>query len=455
MYITKVISYNGAWKKLLNEHEEIFNELQDILEAFKIRLYDSRDWSENTSLVSQLISSSKEFEELLIHNQWVDTLEVTNQSQVRKYMGLFKNGIAVQFELSANSLSGFIFTKLKNLSPYQKNSNLPIIINLTENFLKKSIPNNKELYDGLVNVFEENLIEFEELLPISIKIPFLILGLDFEPHEIEIIEIIGQPEILTVERSIEFPTEYHQAGLGILNYFGTVLREKYSNQNAKVKIEQDGLTVRLVIESENGSKEVIEQALHEYELVVSGQANPNDFYDSPIKVLELKNQLRVFQFQIESQRDVIALQHGQIRDLKELAHAALSKPMPDIKIVNQISNTQNNIINLKKEIDQTYEQLDHLIYLSDSTDMKSRLRDLQNALDHIRHNDNPEDVKDSGAMKKLTKFLNEANETGNEVKSLAEKGGEARDLIKKLGRGYNSIAEWCGLPNIPIVFIKE
>ena len=58
-------------------------------------------------------------------------------------------------------------------------------------------------------------------------------------------------------------------------------------------------------------------------------------------------------------------------------------------------------------------------------------------------------------MKKLAKFLKEANEVGTEANSLADKGGKALELIKSLGRSYNSIAQWCGMPVIPNVFVKE
>lgn len=58
-------------------------------------------------------------------------------------------------------------------------------------------------------------------------------------------------------------------------------------------------------------------------------------------------------------------------------------------------------------------------------------------------------------MKQLTKILNEANEVGTEVNDLVEQGGKAFELMKNLGRKYNSVAEWCGLPVIPSVFVKE
>ncbi|MNL79113.1 hypothetical protein D3C87_2056480 [compost metagenome] len=58
-------------------------------------------------------------------------------------------------------------------------------------------------------------------------------------------------------------------------------------------------------------------------------------------------------------------------------------------------------------------------------------------------------------MKKLAKFLKDANQVGTEANDLAKKGSEALGLIKSLGRRYNDLAGWCGLPSIPSILIKE
>ena len=48
---------------------------------------------------------------------------------------------------------------------------------------------------------------------------------------------------IPITRSIEFPPEYCLAGIGILNYFGNFVQQRYSEQNVTVRIEQEGLTV--------------------------------------------------------------------------------------------------------------------------------------------------------------------------------------------------------------------
>ena len=58
-------------------------------------------------------------------------------------------------------------------------------------------------------------------------------------------------------RSIEFAPEYHQVGLGILNYFSKIISQKYPDVSIRVKIEQENLTVRMIIETLEGEKEIL------------------------------------------------------------------------------------------------------------------------------------------------------------------------------------------------------
>lgn len=292
--------------------------------------------------------------------------------------------------------------------------------------------------------------------------PFLILGIghyesEFDVREISSVKIekINSREI-RIDRCIEFSPEYYQAGLAILTYFGSVLREKYPEQNATVKIEQHDLTVRMIIETEDGNIETLEKALHEYELVLKGQQSVDEFYLSPIKTLELKNQLNLVKYQIESQKEIIALQRGQILSLEDIVNKALAPiTPPPVTIINQLNNTQSVNINHQTELNQSYDDLDKLIDLTDNDSLKKRLERALTALDAAQNLNEPEEVKNSGGMKQLAKILNEANEVGTEVNDLVEQGGKAFELMKNLGRKYNSVAEWCGLPVIPSILVKE
>ena len=99
--------------------------------------------------------------------------------------------------------------------------------------------------------------------------------------------------IPTITRSIEFPPAYHLAGIGILNYFGNIVHQKYPEEHVTVKIEQEGLTVRMIIETPEGIREQVEQTLTAYGLVVTGQMSPEKFTSDPHEVIELRNELRI------------------------------------------------------------------------------------------------------------------------------------------------------------------
>jgi len=122
-----------------------------------------------------------------------------------------------------------------------------------------------------------------------------------------------------IERFIEFPPEYHQAGMSILNYFGSVLKKKYPDTEAKIKIEQDGLRVKMVIDPVDGGKrEVIEKTLMDYGLVITGRMTPEEFTDDRNLIIELKSELRIAQVRIETQKDLLQDKSAQVDKLFSL-----------------------------------------------------------------------------------------------------------------------------------------
>lgn len=97
-----------------------------------------------------------------------------------------------------------------------------------------------------------------------------------------------------IARALEFSPEHYQAGVSILSYFSTILKQKEPEIIAKVRIEQDGTMVRLVIDHENeDEKEIIEKTLNEYGMVVTGQKDVHEFFDDPNHILELKTKLDI------------------------------------------------------------------------------------------------------------------------------------------------------------------
>ncbi|MFW2150705.1 hypothetical protein [Acinetobacter gyllenbergii] len=457
MYITKVLSYNEAWGKLLSEHETEFHELQEIIENYDFEYL--RNFKFDQNYVQELIYTANEFEKELEKNEWIESIEIKDVSESRNSPGLIKNGVCVKFESSSDTLTNYIFRRLKFAETnLKKQIDLGVLLNLSESVFSIQLG----VVKGIMANWETTIQELKLISPVPIQLPFLILGLSFEPDNIEVIELKIQNEPIMIERSIEFKPEHYQAGLGILNYFGTVMRKKYPEQNAKVRIEQDDYTVRLVVESANGDKEIIERAFDEFGLVIHRDMQAEQFYDNYLDVAELKTKLGIFESELKFQHQLVEMQENRIIELKQdkesllnLIRQGLVRPNSPIYINNQLHNSQSTVINHKAEFTKSNDELEELIDLADSDALKNKLAMIQNALDVNRNSDNPEEVKDSNGMKKLAKFLKDANEVGTEANTLAEKGGKALEVIKSLGRSYNSIAQWCGMPTIPNVFVKE
>jgi hypothetical protein len=140
------------------------------------------------------------------------------------------------------------------------------------------------------------------------------------PFAFKLHQFVGQGRTVYATLSatiIEFPPELYQSGMSILGYFGTILRKKYPDKSIKVRIEQNELEVKMIIESPEGDKEEVEKTLYQYGQVIKGQLAPNDFYDNRLDVIELKQQLEIAKLQLETQKDLFYLKEEEIRRTTE------------------------------------------------------------------------------------------------------------------------------------------
>lgn len=135
----------------------------------------------------------------------------------------------------------------------------------------------------------------------------------------------GNNDVLRVERSIEFPAEYWEAGTSILSYFSRVLRVKYPSQKIKVRIEQEGLTLRMIIDTPTGEKEKIEKTLEEYGLVVTGKIRPENFLSNPFEAMALKNKLEIADLELRQTRQLLDFTRDNSQQRIESLEVQLNK----------------------------------------------------------------------------------------------------------------------------------
>lgn len=447
MFVNKVISYRSSWGVVSKKH---LVELSEALESIADCLSGSVQISDE-----QIGPRSRGLWEKALYDRGWEIIERTHYSSDGRRINLgnvgpVKNGLSAQIPFgSMEYLSRWLFQQTA-LAVRHRVIKLPILFVPLREFARTTD-------DRWISrsTFEMYQTQLELLSPLSHQYPFLIIGYSDQ-------SILGDPEVLEIEvdelaedankvidRCIEFPPEYHQAGLDILNYFGTYLREQYPEEEAKVRIEQEGLNVRLVIETESGQSETVEKALHEYELIVTGEEPPERFTQSDKLVLELRNELRIAQFRLESQQDLIGMQNKKIDKLMNIVGEGLSNKQPITIDFNPIITNQNSIT-LNQDVSAAIGNISELLSeLPPASEAAVALSELEGSLEGIESNNNPEEVRKAPAMSKFKRIVDKLLENGSALNSGVEKLESGIEMTKDLAKKYNKIAEWCGLPVIP------
>jgi hypothetical protein len=452
MHIVKVISYKNAWNLVSRNNESIISETLE--GASKLASMISEAEANNSRL-----SIRSSWEEILQNKGWTGSDDLYDANGVQLFLGRLgpiKNGITstTSFGL-ANSLSKWLFQD-SVIAIKQGIVKTPTMILPMQEFSRRGI-----LRPHIRETFESTLRALAPLSPLSHQHPFLIIGYsDQNSGSIEVIELNSaspdEPSSV-VDRSIEFPPEYHQAGLGILNYFGTYLREQYPEENASVKIEQHGLKVRLVIETQDGRSEIIEKALHEYELIITGAKPPENFTQNGALIYELRSELRIAQLRLESKQDLINLQNNRIDQLLCIIGSGLSRQnQVSIDFKPNIALTNDVEIKINHNISSTLGSITELLEaLPQPNEAHIPLQDLQASLEKIESSNDPDLVRKSAAMSKFRRTIDQILDKGSALNSAIKKADEGWEIFSDIAKKYNSLAEWCGLPVVPSPLLKQ
>ncbi|EMJ4648472.1 MULTISPECIES: hypothetical protein [Serratia] len=452
MYIDKVISYKHAWEIVSDKHMTELLEIQSALDDLLSENIESE-------MQAERISQREIWEKLLYKIGWelIDRTHYTAEG-VRINVGRLgptKNGLSVTLPFGGfDTISRWIFQQSTVAVKYGLIKTPVMLVPVRD--LSRELGNTWLRREN----FEMNLGQIEMLAPLSHQYPFLIIGYSNKKSICgpEIVEIASDSYVRedksVIDRCIEFPSEYHQAGLDILNYFGTYLREQYPEENASVKIEQKGLTVRLVIETADGKSEIIEKALHEYELIITGTEPPEKFSNNDKLILELRNEIRIAKFRLESQQDFIGIQNNRIDQLLNIVGNGLSQKhqvMVDFKPTITLSNT----ITINQSVAAALSCVTELMEeLPESSEAYSTLKELEGSLISIETDNDQESVRRSPAMSKFKRLIDRVTDTGSNLNSAIKKAEKGWEIFSDLATRYNKLAEWCGLPIVPSILLK-
>ena len=268
--------------------------------------------------------------------------------------------------------------------------------------------------------------------------------------------IINEGEFSFVTRSIEFSEEYFLAGISILTYFGTILRQKYPDSYPKVTIEQSGLKVTLIIETTKGEQERIERSLNDYGLVLSGSLPIDEYLDNKIQAIQLKNELRLAETHINFQKDLIAVQDGRLEKLLNILGLAVTSDRDYSVTLNASPHLETNInqeINLLSYTHSINTQLEELkTILTSKSNIEAEITKLQEGLFAIGNASSREEVRGSSVLKKLRNFVSKLSDIADDIDKTVKLPNRYKEIARNLRDNYNFIAKWCGLPSIPDIF---
>lgn len=124
------------------------------------------------------------------------------------------------------------------------------------------------------------------------------------------------------------------------------IRTKHPDIHAKVKIEQDGNIVRLHIETEEGTKEIIERTLEDYTRVVANQEPVETLFDNKIHIIALQNRLEMANMEVRQTREILEL-------TKEASNMRFLSLEEEVQYLRSHIGSQMSLANESNKIIQT------------------------------------------------------------------------------------------------------
>lgn len=325
MFINKVISYNSGWDYLVGRgsaHDEIVEAIsrinRDLLLDPEYVRSSYIDKNRNPSITP--FSFHRAWEKLMEELGWGGyRMRSDTPGGINVYVRNMKHRVSSKM-MATDRMMMFPNWVLVE-TPRVANADLCDL-----SVLIVPMESETEIYEdprrlGPIFTFERSYAQLNDLLPLNQNEPFVILGISSEKMAIDVSEYLPNNSENTIERVLEFPKEHYQAGIGILSYFGEIIKQKYPNIDAKVRIEQDGNIVRMTINAPDGSKETIEKTLEEYALVVTNNAPPESLLEDKLQIHALKNKLSIAELEVRQARDLLQISEmhhgGRIRSLEE------------------------------------------------------------------------------------------------------------------------------------------
>ena len=416
MYVSRIISYLDGWEHLQLNKPNVYEDILFALENFTQENLTSGEITRpyNRNKVERPItpySLTHCMDYFLREKGWDDyRVKPAERGGLYLYAKNLKDAVSVRLLASDRmpSFANWLFVEGPKLHEAQI-TDLSILL-VPEDEITSIFE--KERHHGPIFTMNRCSAQLKDLSPIKNSAPFVIIG--FSPQarldDLSVEEILPDESVIyidknVIEKSIEFPPEHYQAGIGILSYFGEVLKAKHPESNAKIRIEQDDGVVRLHIHSPNGDKEIIEKTLEEYTLVVAEKMPAQSLFDDDLQVMALENKLEIAKMEVRQTQRMLTLTQqtstDRIRTLEEevsFMRRQMANQLSQLDSNNALLSktiTSNDRL-VKASINQNEKLLDDLIERSwFSKSVVDALEHIKTKLDSGVKDDDEKEIKES------------------------------------------------------------
>lgn len=114
-----------------------------------------------------------------------------------------------------------------------------------------------------------------------------------------------------------------------------------------------------------------------------------------------------------------------------------------VEIRNSINELQGNINDLRDEV------------VDEQPELEKEFKKLEKSVEKLNDVKTKEEIVKSGVLNKMKRFLEEVQDSESELGKVVKGIKYGVRITQEIGEKYNKIAEWCGLPVIPRVFLNK
>ncbi|MFA0523709.1 hypothetical protein AB4517_08930 [Vibrio sp. 10N.222.52.C3] len=421
MYITKAISINGGWDVLCS-NQPAFNSVRSVVNSINLETLDKLEKAKDVPRGKVRPVTVTKF---------IRSLPLASAKRAvatkKKREHRFKSGVSFDGAVSFNQACMNVIDKwaLVETERAQMAKYCDVSVLVMFDHIPKWLhaPQCSELdFNG--GQFEKSLQHIKQnLLPLYHERPLVILGLSEDLSSTELIELENQLAGESIVRSLEFSPEHYQAGVGILSYFSEILQQKYPDVEAKVKIEQDGLKVRMTVDTPDGCQEIVEEALTNYTLVLAKEIPPEDLLEDKLQIHKLKMKLDIAEIEVRNTRDLMMIADTTYKERVGSLEQEIEFMRTSIKDQMQLTHTAHNLIGMQCDREKVV-SLAHIenqkVTLKSLAESNCQNVALHQALSKLNNMVNTESVDQVEAKEALTVIQRESPSTFDKLQGALE-----------------------------------